>query len=193
MDSMYFTKPLIFIIQTLLGLYSTLVVLRFLLQAVRADFYNPISQFIVMATATLLRPLRQTIPGFGGFDLASIVLAWLVKTLELFLVVLLLGGGVNLFGAALLWAIPQLIELILNIFLLAILIEVVLSWISYPGMYNPAASLARSLSEPIIEPVQNIMPDMGGLDFSPMVASMILVLTEMLLLPPIKMLTGSPF
>ena len=78
----YLTQPAVFLVQVLFGLYATLVVLRFLLQLTRADFYNPISQFIVKATRPLLNPLRRVIPGVSGIDLASLVLAWLVITIE---------------------------------------------------------------------------------------------------------------
>ena len=74
----YLTQPAVFLVQVLFGLYATLVVLRFLLQLMRADFYNPVSQFIVRATKPLLNPLRRVIPGVSGMDIASLVLAWLV-------------------------------------------------------------------------------------------------------------------
>ena len=189
----YLAQPFIFIVQTTLGLYCTIAMLRFLLQIVRADFYNPISQFIITVTKLPLWYLRQIIPGIGGMDTASLVLAWLIKTCELFLIILLLGGGINMIGAAFLWAIPQLIELGLNIFLVAILIEVIFSWINYPGMNNPAANIAYNLSEPVVKQVRWLLPDMAGIDFSPMLASMILMLIQMLLIPPLKTLTGSPF
>lgn len=193
MGNNYFINPLIFLIQTLLGLYETLVLLRFLLQLVQADFYNPISQLIVAMTAPMLRLLREVIPNLGGMDMSALVLAWFIKSLELFLIILLLGGGIHVIGAVLLWAIPELVESMLNIFLIAILIQVVFSWISYPGINNPIASLASSLAEPIMEMVQNFVPVTSGIDFSPMVASIFLVLLEMLLLPPLKAFIGSPF
>ena len=144
MDSSYLTNPAVFLIQTLFGLYILVVMLRFLLQLTRADFYNPISQFVVKVTAPPLRPLRRLIPGFGGIDLASLILAWLLKSVELMLVVLVLGANVTLLGAFL-WAIPELLGLLLNIILIAVLIQVILSWVS-PGGYNPAASVLYHLT-----------------------------------------------
>ncbi|MEA3643742.1 MAG: YggT family protein, partial [Lamprobacter sp.] len=76
MTEAYFTNPLIFLVKTLFGLYITLVVIRFLLQWARADFYNPISQFVVKLTSPVLRPLRKVIPGYAGLDLSTVVLAW---------------------------------------------------------------------------------------------------------------------
>jgi YggT family protein len=180
----YLAQPAIFLVKVLFGLYATLVVLRFLLQMVRADFYNPLSQFIVKATKPLLNPLRRIIPGVSGIDIASLVLAWLVITLEQLAILGLAGTGFQPAGAALL-AIPELLTLFINVFLFAILIQVIISWIN-PGSYNPAIGLIHSLTEPLLGPVRRRMPNMGGLDLSPMVVMLGLVLLEMLLIPPVK-------
>jgi YggT family protein len=190
MGNNYLTDPATFLIQTLFGLYILIVLLRFILQWTHADFYNPISQFIVKATATPLRPLRRLIPGAGGIDLASLVLAWLLKSIELMLVLLLLGVG-NPMGA-LLWSIPELINLLINIFLFAVLIQVILSWVN-PGTYNPANNLLYSLTQPLLRPARKMLPDLSGLDLSPMLVMIGLTLLKMLLIPPLKVLTGSPF
>jgi YggT family protein len=191
MDSSYLTNPVTFLIQTLFGLYILVVMLRFLLQWTRADFYNPVSQLVVKVTAPPLRPLRRLIPGFGGIDLASLVLAWLLKSVELMLVLLMLGANSTLI-AAFLWAIPELVGLLINIFLFAVLIQVILSWVN-PGGHNPAASLLYHLTEPLLRPARRMLPAVSGLDLSPMLVMMGLILLKMLLLPPLKLLTGSPF
>jgi YggT family protein len=191
MSDTYLTNPLIFLVQTLFGLYILAVLLRFLLQLARADFYNPISQFLVKATNPPLKLLRRIIPGLGGIDLSSIVLAWLLKAVELGLVITISGKAFNLI-APLLWSIPELVELFINIFLFAILIQVILSWVN-PGSYNPAIGLLNSLTAPVLRPAQKLLPPMGGLDLSPMLVMIGLVLLKMLLLPPIRMITASPF
>lgn len=173
-----------YLLQTLLSLYLLAMLLRFLLQLVRADFYNPLSQFIVRATKPLLNPMRRLIPGVSGLDIAALVLAWLVLTLEQTAILGLAGSGFHP-GAGALLAIPELISLIINIFLFAILIQVILSWIN-PGTLNPAVGLIHSLTEPLLGPVRRRMPDMGGLDLSPMVVMLGLVVLEMLLIPPVK-------
>ncbi len=187
----YFTNPLIFLIKTVFGLYGLAVMLRFFLQWTRADFYNPLSQFIVRITAPLLIPLRRVIPSFRGFDLASLVLAWGVKTLELFLIGVLVGLGGRALGAFL-WAIPGLIGLTIDLFFGAILIQALLSWVN-PDPYHPMARLLESLTAPVLNPARRLIPPAGGLDLTPMVVMVVLVLLEMLLLPPLKWLTGSPF
>ena len=180
----YLTQPAVFLVQVLFGLYATLVVLRFLLQLTRADFYNPLSQFIVKATRPLLNPLRRVIPGVSGMDLASLVLAWLLITIEQLAILGLAGAGFQPAAAALL-AIPEMISLIINIFLFAKLIHVIMSWVN-PGGYNPVIKLIHGLTEPLLAPVRRRMPDMGGLDLSPMIVMIGLVVLEMLLVPPIK-------
>ena len=191
MGSGYLSNPAIFLIQTLFGLYILVVMLRFLLQVVRADFYNPISQFIVKVTNPLLRPLRSIVPGFGGIDLSSLVLAWLLESAELGLVTIV--GGLPLSPVASpLWAIPELAQLVINIFLFSILIQVILSWIN-PGTYNPVIGMINKLTEPLMRPARSMLPPISGLDLSPMLVMIGLVLIEMLLIPPLKMLTGSPF
>lgn len=184
MGSGYLVQPAVFLVQVLFGLYATLVVLRFLLQLTRADFYNPVSQFIVKATKPLLNPLRRVIPGVSGIDFASLVLAWIVISVQQ-LAVLALGGAGLQFTASTLLAIPELISLIINVFLFAILIQVIVSWIN-PGSYNPVTGLIHSLTEPLLAPVRRRTPDMGGLDLSPMLVMIGLVVLEMLLIPPLK-------
>lgn len=186
MDSSYFTNPLVFLVQVLFGLYAVAVLLRFLFQLVRADFYNPISQFIVKITKPVLNPLRRIIPGYRGWDFASLLLAWLVITLELMAVMALNGHGAQPL-AALALALPHLVDLLINIFLVALLIQVILSWVS-PGNYNPAVGLTYSLTQPLLAPVQRMLPNMGGLDLSPMVVMLGLYLLKMLLIPPLEAL-----
>ncbi|MCU7803173.1 MAG: YggT family protein [Candidatus Thiodiazotropha sp. (ex Lucinoma borealis)] len=191
MDSNYLTNPLVFLVQTLFGLYILAVLLRFLLQLGRADFYNPISQFLVKVTNPPLKILRRIIPGIGGIDLSSIILAWLLKAIEILLIFVISGGAVNLLGP-IVWALPELVELMINIYLFAILIQVILSWVS-PGSYNPASALLYSITGPVMRPAQKLLPPTGGIDLSPMLVMIGLVLLKMLLLPPLRGLTGSPF
>lgn len=184
MDSSYLTNPLVFLVQVALGLYTLLVMLRLVLQLVQADFYNPLSQFIVKATSPLLHPLRRVVPSFGALDTSALLLAWATKGLELLLVFWLSGQGLHLIQP-LVWAIPELVNLVLNIFLVAIFIQAILSWVG-PAGYNPAVNLIYSLTAPVIRPIQQRLPPMSGLDFSPMLAIVALFLLKMLLIPPLE-------
>jgi YggT family protein len=89
------------------------------------------------------------------------------------------------------WALPELVSLLINIFLIAILIQVIMSWVN-PGSYNPAVSLLYSLTEPILRPARRVLPPISGLDLSPMLAMVGLILLKMLLIPPLQAITGSP-
>ena len=188
MGSNYLTDPLAFLIQVIFDLMILVVMLRFILQLVRANFYNPISQFTVKMTTPLLRPLRRVIPGMGGIDIASIVLMILLKTLELILIMLVSGTGVQPL-AAMAIAIPELISLAINFFLIAILIQVILSWVN-PGSYSPATDLIQSITAPLLRPAQSLIPPIGGIDLSPMAVLVGLQLLKMLLIPPLQMLTA---
>ncbi|MEJ2760449.1 MAG: YggT family protein, partial [Gammaproteobacteria bacterium] len=126
-----------FLIRTLFELYIVVVALRFLLQWVRADFYNPLSQFLVRATNPLLRPLRRIIPGYGGMDLASVVLMLLLKAAEICILGLVVAGRIPAPLGLLVLSLAEILRLVIYIFMFAIIIQVVLSWVN-PGAYNPA-------------------------------------------------------
>lgn len=187
----YLANPTVFLIQVLFGLYLLAVLLRFLLQLFRADFYNPLSQFIIKITGPVLRPLRRIIPAVGKIDTASLVLLWLLQALELALIALILGFQ-NLLWS-LLWAIPELVALCINLFLIVILIQVILSWVTPGGARHPASGLLYALSEPLLRPARRLLPPLSGLDFSPLVVMVGLVLLRMLLLPPLQHITRYPF
>lgn len=173
-----------FLISTLFGLYILIVMLRFLFQWVRADFYNPISQFLVKATEPLLVPLRRFVPGMAGLDMASVVLMLALQIIELWLIYSLIGG-VPHFAGLMVLSIAELLSLALNVFLFAIIIQVIISWIN-PGTYNPLASLLYSLTEPLLGPARRVLPPTSGIDFSPAAVIIGLVLVSMLVVTPIS-------
>ena len=185
MGSSYLTNPVVFIVSTLFGLYILAVMLRLLLQLSRADFYNPVSQFLVKITQPVLRPLRRVIPGLGGIDLAAVLLLLVLQMLQ-FVVVGLISGRMAPPAPMLVLAIGELLELLLNVYLFAIIIRAVLSWVQ-PG-YNPVTGLIYSITDPVLRPAQRIIPPMGGLDLSPLVVILGLQVLKMLVLPPIQQL-----
>ncbi|MCR3821828.1 YggT family protein [Pseudomonas aeruginosa] len=182
----------IYILQTLGSLYLLIVLLRFILQLVRADFYNPLSQFIVRATKPLLNPLRRIIPGFGGIDLASLVLAILIQLVLMVLILMLMGYGVGGFIMQLLiWSIIAVTSLFLKVFFFALIISVILSWVA-PGSYNPGAQLVNQICEPLLMPFRKLLPNLGGLDLSPIFAFLALKLIDMLVINNLAAMTGMP-
>ena len=112
-------------------------------------------------------------------DVASIILMWLLKTMELSLILLISGAGLH--PGALLWAIPELIALLINIFLFAVFIQVIISWVN-PGAYNPAITMLSTLTEPLMRPARRLIPPIGGtVDISPVVALIILEVVRRIL------------
>lgn len=182
----------IYVIQTLGSLYLLVVLLRFILQLVRADFYNPLSQFVVRATKPLLNPLRKVIPGLGGLDLASLVLAVLLQWLLMMVVVLLMGA--NPLGALpqlLVWSVISITSLFLKVFFFAMIISVILSWVS-PGSYNPGAQLVNQICEPLLAPFRKLLPNLGGLDISPIFAFIALNLLDRFVIGGLAAMTQMP-
>ncbi len=158
-----------YLVQTLFELYLFVVVARFLLQVARADFYNPISQFIVKATNPLLKPVRKVVPGLGGFDLASVVLGVILQVVAMTILLLMQGYGFYNPAMLALWGLIGLVSMVINLYFVALLASIILSWIA-PGSYNPAVLLISQLVAPIMRPIQAIIPSMGGLDISPIFA-----------------------
>jgi YggT family protein len=168
------------LINTLGGLYLTAVILRFLLQLARADFYNPISQALVRITNPVIKPLRRIIPGFFGIDIASLVLAILVKMLMIVALFIVQTGSANLnFALALLVAVLSVFVTIFNIYFVALIAMIILSWVA-PGSYHPAAVLIHQIVEPVMAPFRRLLPPMGGIDFSPMIAFLMLNVVKIL-------------
>ena len=189
-----FAEALIYIVQTLGSLYLLIVLLRFILQLVRADFYNPLSQFVVRATQPLVRPLRRLIPGLAGLDLASLILAIIVQLLLMALTLLLMGYGadiMSLAGQLLIWSIIGVTSLFIKVFFFALIVSVILSWVA-PGSYNPGAQLVNQLCEPVLAPFRKLIPNLGGLDISPIFAFIALNLIDMLVIGNLAAMTGLP-
>jgi YggT family protein len=177
----YLLSPVEFLVRTLFELYVLAVMLRFLLQWVRADFYNPVSQFLVKITNPPLRPLRRFIPGIAGLDMAAVVLMLVLEMVALGLVSWLRGGGVGPAGL-LLWSVAELTALAFNVFIFSIIIQAVLSWVN-PGTYNPVTGLLYSLNEPVLRPFSRLLPPISGIDLSPLFAILALQVVKMLVVP----------
>ncbi|WP_111642094.1 YggT family protein [Marinimicrobium alkaliphilum] len=181
----------VYIITTLGSLYLLLVLLRFLFQAVRADFYNPISQFIAKATNPPLMPLRRAIPGVYGFDLAALVLALLIQWLIIQLVLMVNGFGFAYALHAILWSAVGILSLILSIYFWGLLITIIASWVA-PFSNNPALLLVRQVIEPAMRPIRKVIPALGGIDITPIFAFMILHILNTHLVAALARSVGMP-
>ncbi len=181
----------VYILQTLGSLYLLIVLLRFILQLVRANFYNPLCQFIVRATQPLLKPLRKIIPGFGGLDVASLVLAIVLQFILIALTLLLTYGIVANPLQMLIWSLIGITALFLKVFFFALIISVILSWVAQ-GSHNPGVELVNQICEPVLSPIRRIMPNLGGLDLSPIFAFLALKLIDMLVIQNLMIMSGMP-
>jgi YggT family protein len=156
----------IYLIQTLLSLLLMAVLLRFILQLVRADFYNPISQFIVKVTNPLVLPLRKIIPGYGGLDLASLTLAIVLQIIGIVALLFLRFGAVPAPSLLLAGGVLGVVALLVQFYFFALLAMIILSWVAQ-GSRHPAIHLLYQITEPVMAPVRKLLPPMGGLDLSP--------------------------
>ena len=191
MGGHYFSNAAEFLIGIVFGLYILAVMLRFLLQLVRADFYNPVSQFLVKITNPVLRPLRRMIPGVGGIDIASVVVLLTLQCVEMVLIRMLPRYTQPTVPGLFVMAIGQLLGMVVTIFFVSILVQVVLSWVNPQAAdHNPLARLVHQLNEPLLRPLRRVIPSTGGLDLSPLLASIALALAYMLIVQPIIDLGG---
>lgn len=180
----YFAQAGLYLIQLVFGFYILLVLLRLLFQLARASFYNPISQFIVTLTQPPLQFLRRFIPGLFGVDLAAVVLLVALQILEIYLIAWLEGASPGVTGVIVL-AVAQLIEFTVYVYIVAILIRVVLSWVNPYGTRHPVGDLLYSLTEPMLAPARRLIPPIGGLDLSPIAVFVLLQLTLILIVRPL--------
>ena len=172
-------QVLLFIVDTLTSLYVGAVLVRFLLQIARADFYNPLSQMIVKVTNPLLKPFRKVIPGFGGFDVVALVLAFVAQLVFVQIILMIQGSSPGLYGGmVLVWTLLKVTMTLLNIYIFSMFIVAIASFIA-PGNYNPALNLMRQLIEPICAPARRFIPPMGGMDFSFMAVAMLIYILKM--------------
>jgi len=184
MSGGYFAEAIIFLVKLFFDIYILALILRYLLTIVRVDSLNPLSTLIMKVTNPLLKPLRKTIPGYFGIDWASIISLFLVQAIEIILVALIITGGIPAFSGLTMLTIAYLLRTILYIYLFIIIIQVIISWIN-PNVYNPITTIMYQISEPILKPIRQFIPSSGGLDFSPLVALIIINLLMILIISPL--------
>jgi YggT family protein len=160
------------IFSTVAGIYLLAVLLRFLLQVAKADFYNPVSQAVIKITDPMIRVLRTVIPGYKGIDVSSLVLAFVIEAVAICTLIILYGENISNIGYTniVTWAFAGVLLIIIKIYYYAILASIIMSFVMmFSGNTNPHSLLLLvwQLTEPIMSPVRKIIPSMGGLDFSP--------------------------
>lgn len=170
----------IMLLNTIVSLAITAFLLRMILQLVRADFYNPICQFLVKATNPLVIPLRKIIPRMGKIDTASVLLALIAQAVGIALLFQLYGGGFPNPAQLLIWSVIGLCSALLNLYFFAIIGNIIMSWVAQGGAH-PAAQLLYQITEPVMAPFRKILPPMGGLDLSPIFVFLCIKVLEVIL------------
>ena len=159
---------LVFIINAVAQLYLFVLLLRLLLPWLGVDFRNPISQAILKITSPVVVPLRRVIPPVGRIDSATLLVAFIIQYLLILAILLLYGRTAGVLAIAL-TTVVDLVLLTLRLFRFAIIIRVILSWLA-PGGYNPALAIIHALTDRVLSPFRRILPPLGGLDLSPLLA-----------------------
>ncbi len=159
----------VFLVDALLGLFVLALMLRFMLQWVRAPFGNPVGQLLLAVTDWVVHPVRRYVPLSGRSDTAILVIAWLAMLLKVWLIGVL---TVPVFGplALVMVALLGVIRIWLQVLWWAILIHAILSWVA---PRNALSGLLHSLTEPLLHPLRRLLPTPGGVDLSPLVALLV--------------------
>ncbi|MGD8475510.1 MAG: YggT family protein [Burkholderiales bacterium] len=182
-------QALVFLLETFVGLFVLALLLRFFLQTVRAPIHNPLSRFVGALTDFVVRPARRVIPGLWGYDLSSLVLAWLLQ-LALIAAVLLargfdFGAPVGITFVALLGlSAVKLLKTLVYIVLVATIIQAVLSWVN---PYSPLAPILNAMTRPFLGVFRRRIPAIGGIDLSPL---FVLVVCQLILMWPVAYLSA---
>lgn len=168
------------LLNTVISLALLVFLLRLILQLVRADFYNPISQTIVKLSNPLVLPLRRLLPPLGRVDSASLLVALAVQAVGITLLCKLLFNGFPNPAQILLWSMIGLCAAVLNLYFFAIIGSIILSWVAQ-GSYNPGAQLLYQITEPVLAPFRKLVPPLGGLDLSPILVFLSINVLEVVL------------
>ncbi len=164
-------EAIIYLLRFAFDALLTILIMRVWLQLVKADFYNPLSQFIVKVSNPLVIPLRRVIPGFGGIDLATVLLAFVVATTKFISITLLSGGEFELLISLYIGLIILVKQIGFLIFII-MLVMALMSWVVQG--YNPTQMIFHQLTEPFLRPIKKIVPSIGGLDLSILIAFLLL-------------------
>lgn len=168
--------PITLIVRMLGELYMVIVLLRFILQLSKADYYNPISQAVVRLTSAPLAPLQRIIPKFGRVDFSALIFAILIKAVTLLIVFSLKGSGIDPISLGI-FSLIGVLDSVLTLYFWAVMGSVIISWVA-PGSYHPGPQLIGQITEPVFKLAQKVVPPIGGLDLSPILIFIVLQLVQ---------------
>lgn len=157
-----------YLVGTLIDLYIAAILLRLLLQWVRADFYNPVCQFLVKVTNPVLVPLRRIIPSIGHLDTASVVLMLALEVAGTWVITQFSPVSVPI-EQVMVFSVFKLLATLLWTYFFLIIAMVILSWFGQ-RLRHPIIPLVYQLTEPVLAPIRKVIPAIGGIDLSPLLA-----------------------
>ena len=174
----------LFLINTLFDLYLFILVIRIILVYVGANYFDPITQFIVKFTDFVVKPLRRFLPNIKRFELSSVVLLLVLQLIK-FVIITNLAIGMPSITSLVLLAVGDTLKLIIQTFFYAILLQVILSWVQ---PYSPVSRVLNQFTSPIMNPLHRIIPTVGGMDITPIPALILLQLLNIIIVNPIMSL-----
>ncbi|TVP59578.1 MAG: YggT family protein [Halomonadaceae bacterium] len=177
-------------LQLLTMFYLTILILRFLLRLAEADFYNPITQFVVKATNPPVAPFQRMLPPWNNFDFATLLVAVLFQSLTYTLLLLLMGAMTDPL-TLLAWGAVKVLSVVVTIYFFAVIAMIVISWIA-PGNPHPGIQLIQQVTEPVMRPFRSVLPPMGGLDLSPILLFLVLNMLRVVV-SHLEVAVGLPF
>ena len=186
-----FASAGVYLIQTFFGLYTFALMLRFLMQVSRVDYYNPISQAVVKLTDPAIKPFRKLLPTFKGVDFATLGVAFCVQFIAVMLI-LSLWGGPFFSPIYIAWVLLGLFSLIFKVYFFALIVLVISSWVA-PQSSHPALALVHQITEPLCVPARKLLPPMGGMDFSIILVFVFInIIDNILVIAPLAKFLGVP-
>jgi YggT family protein len=172
----------LFLVNTVFDLYIFVLMVRILLVAVHADFFNPLSQFIIKLTKGLIVPLRRIIPNFKNIELATVLVLLILESVKFFLLGIIAENDINMAGIVVL-ACADALKTLVNLIFYAILIQAIMSWINQG--YSSISAILAKITGPIMRPFRRTIPPIGGIDISPIAVMVVLQLIIILFISPL--------
>ena len=166
----------VFLVDAVASFFVFVLLARFHFQWLRVPFRNPVGEFVLATTSFMVMPVRRVIPGLAGLDLATLLLAWLVQGISLWLQMEIIGADVSALALAAMAAV-DLLRYSLYILIFAVIIQAVLSWVN---PYTPVGPAFDTINRPFLRPLRRFIPPLGGVDLTPLV---LLVILQVLLFP----------
>jgi len=180
----YIGNATTYLTENLLGIALYIVLIRFWMQWVRANFRNPVGQFIITVTNPVIIPLRRLLPSIGSIDTATVVFAFSLAVFKTFVLVSIAGGFVPIVKL-LVYSFGEIVKDSIYIFMGAIFIQIIASWVN-PYSNHPILEIARSIAEPLMAPARRIIPAIAGIDLSPILVFIFLNLSLQLIVAPLQ-------